>query len=130
VLIVHESTEDFDSELIAEVMHATHVVRFFIILSPTYGHPTNRKRKVTLCIRRDFALDADLSDMSKLFGRQLMLTPDEFYCLGGTEYEQLEKIACVWCLVPVVWVWALVPPLLGLNCCCRYRRSACAHMSA
>jgi hypothetical protein len=94
--VVHENTEDFNSDTIAEVLGATHEVLFIKLDPRQLGYPQRRPRKITIAIRRDFVLTIPLESFLNLMGRRIAMTPEGYFVMGGEnskteQYELAEK---------------------------------------
>ena len=97
-MIVHENTEDFDSDRIADALRDTHRVMYFKLDPRHLGYPQRRPRKITIAIRNDYYLSIPLEQFVDIMGRSVCMTPEAFFVMGGEgsstdEYEAAEK-AC------------------------------------
>ena len=94
VIVLHENTEAFDSNLIACELGRTHRC-FSLMLDPrSMGYPVRRLRRITLCVRRDYLLTMKLEDFLLKMGRSMNMPPNEYFALDdgrgktGTQGEE------------------------------------------
>ena len=79
--MIHENVPPFNAKFISKVLGPTHRVYTMIMSPKILAYPLDRKRRITVAVRKDWVLTLPLENVLTTMARRLVMQPGDLWCL-------------------------------------------------